>query len=90
MSLVGSLGPSQGGAQRLPKPRLQWGAAFKALRRRFADKEDTAQVFEIMRALHPQRKSLCRGAGQGQPHGRAARGTASSVRLVRPPDAGCP
>jgi len=51
MSLVGSLGPSQGGAQRLPKPRLQWGAAFKALRRRFADKEDTAQVFEIMRAL---------------------------------------
>lgn len=52
MSLVGSLGPSQGGAQRLPKPRLQWGAAFKALRRLFADKEDTAQVFEIMRALN--------------------------------------
>lgn len=52
MSLVGSLGPSQGGAQRLPKPSLQWGAAFKALRRLFADKEDTAQVFEIMRALN--------------------------------------
>ena len=52
MSLVGSLGPSQGGAQRLPKPRLQRGAAFKALRRLFADKEDTAQVFEIMRALN--------------------------------------
>lgn len=39
-------------AQRLPKPRLQWGAAFKALRRLLADKEDTVQVFEIMRALN--------------------------------------
>ena len=36
----------------LPKPRLQWGAAFKALRRLLADKEDTVQVFEIMRALN--------------------------------------
>lgn len=41
-----------GPAQRLPKPRLQWGAAFKALRRLLADKEDTVQVFEIMRALN--------------------------------------
>lgn len=38
--------------QRLPKPRLQWGAALKALRRLLADKEDTFQVFEIMRALN--------------------------------------
>jgi ubiquinone biosynthesis protein COQ4 len=30
----------------------QWGAALKALRRLFADKEDTGQVFEIMRALN--------------------------------------
>ncbi|WP_312163059.1 Coq4 family protein [Phenylobacterium sp.] len=37
---------------RLPKPRLQWGAALKALRRLLNDKEDTGQVFEIMRALN--------------------------------------
>ena len=36
----------------LPKPRLQWGAALKALRRLLNDKEDTGQVFEIMRALN--------------------------------------
>ena len=38
--------------ERLPKPRLQWGAALKALRRLLADKDDTVQVFEIMRALN--------------------------------------
>lgn len=38
--------------QRLPKPRLQWGAALKALQRLLNDKEDTGQVFEIMRALN--------------------------------------
>ncbi len=37
---------------RLPKPRLQWGAALKALQRLLNDKEDTGQVFEIMRALN--------------------------------------
>lgn len=37
---------------RLPKPRLQWGAALKALKRLLNDKEDTGQVFEIMRALN--------------------------------------
>ena len=31
--------------------RLEWGKAFAAMRRLIADKEDTAQVFEIMRAL---------------------------------------
>ena len=36
----------------LPKPRLQWGTALKALRRLLNDKEDTGQVFEIMRALN--------------------------------------
>lgn len=30
----------------------QWGRALRALQRLFADKEDTAQVFEIMRALN--------------------------------------
>jgi ubiquinone biosynthesis protein COQ4 len=32
--------------------RRQWGAALKALRRLLTDKEDTGQVFEIMRALN--------------------------------------
>ena len=31
--------------------RMQWGKAFGAFRKLMADKEDTAQVFEIMRAL---------------------------------------
>lgn len=34
------------------RPKLEWGAALKALRRLLADKEDTTQVFEIMRALN--------------------------------------
>ena len=34
------------------KPRTQWLHALKALRRLLADKEDTTQVFEIMRALN--------------------------------------
>jgi ubiquinone biosynthesis protein COQ4 len=33
-------------------PRRQWGVALRALRRLLADKEDTGQVFEIMRALN--------------------------------------
>jgi ubiquinone biosynthesis protein COQ4 len=32
--------------------RLEWGRALRALRRLFADSNDTAQVFEIMRALN--------------------------------------
>jgi ubiquinone biosynthesis protein COQ4 len=37
---------------RAAKPgRLEWGRALKAFRRLRADKEDTVQVFEIMRAL---------------------------------------
>lgn len=36
----------------LGPPRLQWGVALKALRRLLNDKEDTGQVFEIMRALN--------------------------------------
>ena len=37
---------------RLSPPRRNWPAAFKALRRLLADKEDTGQVFEIMAALN--------------------------------------
>ena len=33
-------------------PRRDWGTAFRALRRLLADKDDTVQVFEIMRALN--------------------------------------
>lgn len=36
----------------IARPRRQWGAALKALRRLLADKDDTVQVFEIMRALN--------------------------------------
>lgn len=36
----------------LPKPKLQWRAALRALGRLLKDKEDTGQVFEIMRALN--------------------------------------
>ena len=36
----------------LERPRRQWGVALSALRRLLADKEDTGQVFEIMRALN--------------------------------------
>jgi len=34
------------------QPQRQWGAALKALRRLLSDKDDTVQVFEIMRALN--------------------------------------
>jgi ubiquinone biosynthesis protein COQ4 len=34
------------------RPKLDWPAAIRALRRLLADKEDTNQVFEIMRALN--------------------------------------
>jgi ubiquinone biosynthesis protein COQ4 len=36
----------------LPTGRRRWGVALRALRRLLADTEDTAQVFEIMRALN--------------------------------------
>jgi ubiquinone biosynthesis protein COQ4 len=39
------------GAQ-LIRRRRDWGAAFKALKRLLSNKDDTAQVFEIMRALN--------------------------------------
>ena len=42
-----------------PSTKLQWGHALRALRRLLSDKEDTGQVFEIMRALNGQ--STARG-----------------------------
>ncbi len=38
--------------QRLAVPRLEWGNAFRALQRLLRDKDDTGEVFEIMRALN--------------------------------------
>lgn len=36
----------------LKAPKKEWGAAFRALKRLLRDKDDTGQVFEIMRALN--------------------------------------
>lgn len=44
--------PRQAQGGRLDSTRREWGVAFKALQRLLADKEDTTQVFEIMRALN--------------------------------------
>ena len=38
--------------QRLQAPRKEWGAALRALKRLLRDKDDTGEVFEIMRALN--------------------------------------
>jgi len=44
--------PARSGVLRRARPKLEWAHAFKAMRRLLADKEDTVQVFEIMRALN--------------------------------------
>src|SRR5471030_2124498 len=49
MSMVDS---AERPAFRAPSPKLDWMHALKSLRRLLNDKEDTAQVFEIMRALN--------------------------------------
>ncbi|OYU15472.1 MAG: ubiquinone biosynthesis protein [Alphaproteobacteria bacterium PA4] len=38
--------------QRLAVPKREWGAAYRALRKLLRDKDDTGEVFEIMRALN--------------------------------------
>jgi ubiquinone biosynthesis protein COQ4 len=43
---------SQASASAPVRPRRRWGVALRAMGRLFADKEDTGQVFEIMRALN--------------------------------------
>jgi len=37
---------------KLKVPRREWGAAWRALRKLLADKDNTGEVFEIMRALN--------------------------------------
>jgi ubiquinone biosynthesis protein COQ4 len=44
--------PGAGAGGSFAQPRRNWGAALKALRRLMTNKEDTGQVFEIMRALN--------------------------------------
>src|SRR5581483_8371870 len=51
MALTDTL-PRPFAATRRPKPKTDWLHALRSLRRLLADKEDTAQVFEIMRALN--------------------------------------
>lgn len=38
--------------ERLKVPRIEWGAAFRALQKLLRDKDATEEVFEIMRALN--------------------------------------
>jgi ubiquinone biosynthesis protein COQ4 len=52
MTVTETLTPPAGANPFSGRPRRRWGAALKALQRLFADKEDTTQVFEIMRALN--------------------------------------
>jgi ubiquinone biosynthesis protein COQ4 len=52
MAITEAMTAPAASAAALPRPRRQWGAALKALRRLLSDKEDTGQVFEIMRALN--------------------------------------
>src|SRR4051812_817953 len=48
MAMIDATEPT---AYRPVSPRLDWAHALKSLRRLLNDKEDTGQVFEIMRAL---------------------------------------
>jgi ubiquinone biosynthesis protein COQ4 len=50
MALVETFRPAA--AWRPAKPKTNWVQAIRALRRLFADKEDTTAVFEIMRSLN--------------------------------------
>jgi len=51
MALVDTAQPSAAPLRRA-KPKQDWLHALRAMRRLLADKEDTVQVFEIMRALN--------------------------------------
>ncbi|THD81149.1 MAG: ubiquinone biosynthesis protein [Phenylobacterium sp.] len=51
MALADTIQPARA-AYRPGKPKTNWLHAFRSLQRLFADKEDTTQVFEIMRALN--------------------------------------
>jgi ubiquinone biosynthesis protein COQ4 len=44
--------PPQSASDPLAPQRLEWGVALRALQKLLANKDDTSQVFEIMRALN--------------------------------------
>src|SRR3954468_23656806 len=50
-------------------PKLDWGHALRSLRRLLNDKEDTGQVFEIMRALNGSSTAKCYLRPPETPHG---------------------
>lgn len=53
MTMTGTMNaPSFPAATRIAPQKRRWGVALKALNRLLSDKEDTGQVFEIMRALN--------------------------------------
>jgi ubiquinone biosynthesis protein COQ4 len=52
MAMTEAMTPPTATGAAFARPRRQWGAALKALGRLLSDKEDTGQVFEIMRALN--------------------------------------
>jgi ubiquinone biosynthesis protein COQ4 len=51
MALVDTVQPAAGN-YRPAKPKLDWPHAIRSVRRLLRDKEDTTQVFEVMRALN--------------------------------------
>jgi ubiquinone biosynthesis protein COQ4 len=51
MALVDTVQPAAG-RWRATKPKLDWAHALRSVRRLLQDKDDTTQVFEIMRALN--------------------------------------
>src|SRR3954466_13011515 len=51
MALVDTVQPAARG-RRPAKPKMDWAHAVRSVRRLLRDKEDTTQVFEIMRALN--------------------------------------
>ena len=69
MALASDAVETPASAGRTGRPKLDWIHAIRSLRRLLADKEDTTQVFEIMRALNGKatargyRKLLTTGQG---------------------------
>jgi ubiquinone biosynthesis protein COQ4 len=58
MTLADTAPTPSAGSYRAAAPKLDWAHALKSLRRLLNDKEDTGQVFEIMRALNGRSTAL--------------------------------
>ena len=60
MAMTDTLSPPIGASLEYQgPPRRDWGAAFAAMRRLLADKEDTGQVYDIMKALNGDAYAKC-------------------------------